>query len=64
VSPTQNISGHGRAGDCAREEDSITSLAGKIATQRSGGTLEMRLRDAGVDMPLWNFGPAAKAVCN
>ncbi|WP_405487464.1 hypothetical protein [Streptomyces sp. NBC_00096] len=49
--PSTNYFWTGRTGKCAGEEDSVKGLAERLAGERGGKTLEMRLREAGVRMP-------------
>lgn len=60
--PSTNYFWTGRTGKCAGEEDSVKGLAERLAGERGGKTLEMRLREAGVRMPSFDAPDPAKDI--
>ncbi|MHA5052205.1 GDSL-type esterase/lipase family protein [Streptomyces sp. SD15] len=60
--PGSNYFWTGRTGGCASEDDSVKGLAERIASERGGKTLEMRLREAGINMPSFDAPDPAKEI--
>jgi len=61
--PAANVFWTGRTGSCSGEADSVKNLTEDFARKRGKKTLEMRLRDSGINMPVWhNADPRSKPM--